>query len=150
MSCLSATGATDVRNMAYMTPWIWVLGQLRRLSEFMQEIEPAGRRHGNGQPRYEGPWHVLIRIDLVRRLSTERKRLSIASVYRLTPSNGTCTIVPPQPGSNLRNIDDALLITNGGRRARAHALKFWGDHQRFFDKSSVLQSAERSRKPKQP
>src|SRR5438128_11077914 len=33
----------------------------------------------------------------------------------------------------LRNIDEALLITNGGRRARATALnKFWGDHQRFF------------------
>ncbi|HEY6803753.1 MAG TPA: hypothetical protein VI306_09260 [Pyrinomonadaceae bacterium] len=33
----------------------------------------------------------------------------------------------------LRNIDEALLITNGGRRARATALnRFWGDHQRFF------------------
>src|SRR5919108_4771045 len=33
----------------------------------------------------------------------------------------------------LNNIDDALLITNGGRRARATALnRFWADHQRFF------------------
>src|SRR5258708_40294827 len=33
----------------------------------------------------------------------------------------------------LRNIDAALQITNGGRRARATALnRFWGDHQRFF------------------
>src|SRR5258708_35297623 len=33
----------------------------------------------------------------------------------------------------LRNIDEALLITNGGRRTRATALnRFWGDHQRFF------------------
>src|SRR6266850_7454267 len=33
----------------------------------------------------------------------------------------------------LRNIDEALLVTNGGPRARANALtKFWGDHQRFF------------------
>ncbi|HKR15311.1 MAG TPA: strawberry notch C-terminal domain-containing protein [Pyrinomonadaceae bacterium] len=33
----------------------------------------------------------------------------------------------------LRNIDEALQVTNGGRRARALALnRFWGDHQRFF------------------
>jgi len=33
----------------------------------------------------------------------------------------------------LRNIDEALVITNGGPRARGVALnKFWGDHQRFF------------------
>src|SRR5260370_30941276 len=33
----------------------------------------------------------------------------------------------------LRNIDEALLITNGGRRASALALnRFCGDHQRVF------------------
>src|SRR2546421_4504943 len=37
----------------------------------------------------------------------------------------------------LRNIDEALLITNGGPRARAVALnKFWGDHQRFYRQGS--------------
>ncbi|MBP6821531.1 MAG: strawberry notch C-terminal domain-containing protein, partial [Acidobacteria bacterium] len=33
----------------------------------------------------------------------------------------------------LKNVDEAIKITGGGKRQRANAMtKFWGDHQRFF------------------
>jgi hypothetical protein len=35
----------------------------------------------------------------------------------------------------MQNVEAALDVTNSSSRARGNALeKFWGDHQRFFDK----------------
>ena len=135
----SATGATDVRNMAYMTRLgLWGIGTSfpGGFQEFMQEIESGG-------------------VGAMEMVSRDMKALGMYLSGSI--SFGVC----PQSGkaveyrerihrltqqqremynraadawqSVLRNIDEALLVTNGGPRARAVALnKFWGDHQRFF------------------
>ncbi len=135
----SATGATDVRNMAYMTRLgLWGIGTSfpGGFQEFMQEIESGG-------------------VGAMEMVSRDMKALGMYLSGSI--SFGVC----PQSGkaveyrerihqltrqqremynraaaawqSVLRNIDAALQVTNGGPRARAIALnKFWGDHQRFF------------------
>jgi hypothetical protein len=135
----SATGATDVRNMAYMTRLgLWGLGTSfpGGFQEFMQEIESGG-------------------VGAMEMVSRDMKALGMYLSGSI--SFGVC----PQSGKAveyrerihrltdqqrdmydraadawqavLRNIDEALVITNGGPRARGVALnKFWGDHQRFF------------------
>jgi hypothetical protein len=135
----SATGATDVRNMAYMTRLgLWGIGTSfpGGFQEFMQEIESGG-------------------VGAMEMVSRDMKALGMYLSGSI--SFGVC----PQSGkaveyrqrihqltqqqremynraaaawqSVLRNIDAALEVTNGGPRARAVALnKFWGDHQRFF------------------
>jgi predicted RNA methylase len=135
----SATGATDVRNMAYMTRLgLWGIGTSfpGGFQEFMQEIEAGG-------------------VGAMEMVSRDMKALGMYLSGSI--SFGVC----PQSGkaveyrerihrftlqqremynraaaawqSVLRNIDAALEVTNGGARARATALnKFWGDHQRFF------------------
>jgi len=135
----SATGATDVRNMAYMTRLgVWGIGASfpGGFQEFMQEIEAGG-------------------VGAMEMVSRDMKALGMylsgSISFGLCPHSGKAVeyrevihrLTPPQREmyncaaaawqSVLRNIDDALLITNGGPRARAVALnKFWGDHQRFF------------------
>jgi hypothetical protein len=135
----SATGATDVRNMAYMTRLgLWGIGTSfpSGFQEFMQEIESGG-------------------VGAMEMVSRDMKALGMYLSGSI--SFGVC----PQSGkaveyrerihrltaqqreiydraaaawqSVLRNIGAALEVTNGGPRARAVALnKFWGDHQRFF------------------
>ena len=135
----SGTGATDVRNMAYMTRLgLWGIGTSfpGGFQEFMQEIEAGG-------------------VGAMEMVSRDMKALGMYLSGSI--SFGVC----PQSGKAveyrerihrlttrqremydraaaawqtvLRNIGTALEVTNGGPRARAIALnKFWGDHQRFF------------------
>ncbi|HYX29129.1 MAG TPA: strawberry notch family protein, partial [Pyrinomonadaceae bacterium] len=135
----SATGATDVRNMAYMVRLgLWGVGTSfpGGFQEFMQEIESGG-------------------VGAMEMVSRDMKALGMylsgSISFGLCPESGKAVeyrerihqLTPQQREmynraaaawqAVLRNIDEALLITNGGRRARATALnKFWGDHQRFF------------------
>ncbi|MGH9904855.1 MAG: strawberry notch family protein, partial [Pyrinomonadaceae bacterium] len=137
--CSSATGATDVRNMAYMTRLgLWGIGTSfpGGFQEFMQEIESGG-------------------VGAMEMVSRDMKALGMylsgSIPFGECPSSGKAveyrerihTLTPQQRDmynraaaawqSVLRNIDAALEVTNGGPRARAVALnKFWGDHQRFF------------------
>jgi hypothetical protein len=154
----SATGATDVRNMAYMTRLgVWGIGTSfpGGFQEFMQEIESGG-------------------VGAMEMVSRDMKALGMylsgSISFGLCPQSGKAveyrerihTLTPQQREmynraadawqSVLRNIDEALLVTNGGPRARAVALnKFWGDHQRFFRQvicafkvPSVIAETERS------
>src|SRR5207237_10906597 len=135
----SATGETDVRNMAYMVRLgVWGVGTSfpGGFQEFMQEIESGG-------------------VGAMEMVSRDMKALGMylsgSISYGLCPESGKSVeyrerihqLTPQQREMYnraaaawqvvLRNIDEALLITNGGRRARATALnKFWGDHKRFF------------------
>src|SRR2546430_9279222 len=135
----SATGATDVRNMAYMVRLgVWGVGTSfpGGFQEFMQEIESGG-------------------VGAMEMVSRDMKALGMylsgSISFGLCPESGKSVeyreriheLTPQQREMYdraaaawqvvLRNIDEALLITNGGRRARATALnRFWGDHQRLF------------------
>src|SRR5207237_8533405 len=135
----SATGATDVRNMAYMVRLgVWGVGTSfpGGFQEFMQEIESGG-------------------VGAMEMVSRDMKALGMylsgSISFGLCPESGKSVeyrerihqLTPQQREmynraaaawqAVLRNIDEALQITNGGPRARAVALnKFWGEHQRFF------------------
>jgi predicted RNA methylase len=135
----SATGATDVRNMAYMTRLgLWGKGTSfpNGFQEFMQEIEQGG-------------------VGAMEMVSRDMKALGMylsgSISFGVCPNSGKAVeyrerihrLTPPQREMYdhaakawqvvLRDIDAALDVTNGGMRARATALnKFWGDHQRFF------------------
>jgi predicted RNA methylase len=135
----SATGATDVRNMAYMTRLgLWGIGTSfpSGFQEFMQEIESGG-------------------VGAMEMVSRDMKALGMylsgSISFGVCPQSGKAVeyrerihrLTPQQRDmydraaaawqSVLRNIGAALEATNGGPRARAMALnKFWGDHQRFF------------------
>jgi hypothetical protein len=135
----SATGATDVRNMAYMTRLgLWGIGTSfpGGFQEFMQEIESGG-------------------VGAMEMVSRDMKALGMylsgSISFGVCPQSGKAVeyrerihrLTPQQREmydraaaawqSVLRNIGAALEVTNGGPRARAVALnKFWGDHQRFF------------------
>lgn len=135
----SATGATDVRNMAYMTR-LGLWGKCTSFSsgfqEFMQEIESGGvgamemvsrdmkalGMYLSGSisfGRCPNSGKAVEYRERIHRLTNEQKEMynHAAAAWRVV----------------LRNIDEALQVTNGGRRARALALnRFWGDHQRFF------------------
>lgn len=135
----SATGATDVRNMAYMTRLgLWGKGTSfpAGFQEFMQEIESGG----------------VGAMEMVSRdLKALGMYLSGSISFGLCPLSGKAVeyrerihrLTDEQRDMYnraaaawqvvLRDIDAALEVTNGGSRARATALtKFWGDHQRFF------------------
>ncbi|MGH9823033.1 MAG: strawberry notch-like NTP hydrolase domain-containing protein, partial [Blastocatellia bacterium] len=135
----SATGATDVRNMAYMTRLgLWGKGTAfpGGFQEFMTEIDAGG-------------------VGAMEMVSRDMKALGIYASgsisFGVCPRSGEAVeyrerihkLSPEQREMYnraaeawqvvLRNINGALQMTNGGRRARANAMnKFWGDHQRFF------------------
>src|SRR5215216_3279574 len=135
----SATGATDVRNMAYMTRLgLWGKGTSfpGGFHEFMQEIESGGvgamemvsrdmkalGMYLSGSisfGRCPNSGKAVEYRERIHQLTSEQKEMynRAAAAWQVV----------------LRNIDEALQVTNGGRRARAMALnRFWGDHQRFF------------------
>jgi hypothetical protein len=135
----SATGATDVRNMAYLTRLgLWGVGTSfpGGFQEFMQEIESGG-------------------VGAMEMVSRDMKALGMylsgSISFGVCPESGKAVeyrerihhLTSEQREmynraaaawqAVLRDIDAALEVTNGGSRARAIALnKFWGDHQRFF------------------
>jgi hypothetical protein len=135
----SATGATDVRNMAYMTRLgLWGIGTSfpGGFQEFMQEIESGGvgamemvSRDMKALGMYLSgsvSFGVCPQSDKAVEYRERIHHLTPAQREMYDHAAGAWQLV-------LRNIDDALLIINGGKRARTTALnRFWGDHQRFF------------------
>ena len=135
----SATGATDVRNMAYMTRLgLWGKGTAfpGGFQEFMQEIDSGG-------------------VGAMEMVSRDMKALGMYASgsisFGVCPQSGKAVeyrerihhLTPEQREMYdraaaawqvvLRDIDAALTVCNGGSRARATSFtKFWGDHQRFF------------------
>jgi len=149
----SATGATDVRNMAYMTRLgLWGIGTSfpGGFQEFMQEIESGG-------------------VGAMEMVSRDMKALGMylsgSISFGVCPQSGKAVeyrerihrLTPQQREmynraadawqSVLRNIDAALEATNGGPRARAVALnKFWGGSSAVLSSSYLrFQSAECNR-----
>lgn len=126
----SATGATDVRNMAYMTRLgLWGDGTSFSggFSEFMVEIDSGGvgamemvardlkalGKYASGSISFDG---VEYR-EVIHMLTPEQRKMydNMARAWQVI----------------LQNIHAALEITNGDSRAKANAMtKFWGDHQR--------------------
>lgn len=135
----SATGATDVRNMAYMVRlglWGPSTAFPGGFTEFLTEVDSGG-------------------VGAMEMVSRDLKSLGIYASGSI--SFGTCPnsgkavdyrerthyLTPQQREMYnraaaawqcvLNNIREAIEVTNGGRAARrvAHS-KFWGDHQKFF------------------
>jgi hypothetical protein len=152
----SATGATDVRNMAYMTRLgLWGPGTNfpQGFTQFLSEIDGGG-------------------VGAMEMVSRDMKSLGMylsgSISFGIDPTSGKAVEyrerVHPLSAEQrkmynhaakawrvvLQNIEGALDITNAGGRARGIALqKFWGDHQRFFRQvicafkvPSVLEEAE--------
>ncbi|MGC2742045.1 MAG: strawberry notch family protein, partial [Candidatus Angelobacter sp.] len=135
----SATGATDVRNMAYMTRLgLWGAGTSfpGGFSEFLSEIESGG-------------------VGAMEMVSRDMKSLGMylsgSISFGVDPRSGKAVeyrervhVLTPEQRKMydcaaaawrvvLQNIGRALVVTNASPHARARALnKFWGDHQRFF------------------
>ena len=135
----SATGATDVRNMAYMTRlglWGPATSFPSGFPQFLNEIDSGGvgamemasrdmkslGMYLSGSISFGVDPHSGKAVEYRERLHSltqeQRKMYDRAAVaWRVV----------------LQNIELALQITFAGPRARGNALnKFWGDHQRFF------------------
>jgi hypothetical protein len=133
----SATGATDVRNCAYMVRLgVWGEGTAfpGGFGEFLTEIDSGGvgamemvARDFKALGKYasasisfgrdpESGLAVEYR-EVIHKLTDEQRRMydAMAAAWQII----------------FQNIEQALEITNGDNRARANAMqKFWGDHQR--------------------
>lgn len=135
----SATGATDVRNMAYMTRLgLWGDGAAfpGGFMEFLTEIEAGGvgamemvSRDMKALGMYASG-SISFGTDPGSGKAVEYREV----IHQLTPGQREMYDAAARAWQAvLKNIDAALAETNGGTRARAVALnKFWGDHQRFF------------------
>ena len=152
----SATGATDVRNMAYMTRLgLWGPGTnfAEGFTQFLAEIDSGGvgaMEMASRDMKSLGMYlsgSISFGVDpasgkaveyreRVHPLTAEQRKMynHAAKAWRVV----------------LQNIEAALDITNSSSRARGNALqKFWGDHQRFFRQvicafkvPSVIEEAE--------
>jgi hypothetical protein len=135
----SATGATDVRNMAYMTRLgLWGPGTSfpAGFKDFMEDIENGGvgamemvSRDMKSLGMYLSgsisfgvcpkSGKVVEYREVIHRLTQEQREMynHASRAWKFV----------------LQNIEQALDITNASSRARGQArTKFWGDHQRFF------------------
>jgi hypothetical protein len=128
----SATGATDVRNMAYMTRLgLWGVGTSfpGGFQEFMQEIESGGVGAMEMVSRDMKALGMYLSGSISFGVCPESgKTVEYRErIHRLTPEQREMyNRAAAAWQAVLRNIDEALLITNGGRRARATALNRFG------------------------
>ncbi len=135
----SATGATDVRNMAYMTRLgLWGEGTNfpQGFTQFLSEIDGGGvgamemvSRDMKSLGMYLSG-SISFGVDPVSGKAVEyRERVHPLTDAQRKMYNNAARAWQ----AVLRNIEGALDITNAGGRAKGIALqKFWGDHQRFF------------------
>jgi hypothetical protein len=135
----SATGATDVRNMGYMTRLgLWGPGSSfpEGFQQFLAEVDSGGvgaMEMVSRDLKCAGIYasgSLSFGIDPASGQSVEYRE----RVHRLTPEQHTMyNRAAASWRVILQNIDEALAVTNASRRARGVALnRFWGDHQRFF------------------
>ncbi len=128
----SATGATEVRNMAYMTRLgLWGPGTAfpGGFTEFLGNIERGG----------VGAMEMVARdlkaLGLYGSASISYKGVDYReSVHELAPAQREIYDRAAEAWQTvLENINDAIGVTNGGRGERSRAMiAFWADHQRFF------------------
>jgi len=128
----SATGATEVRNMAYMVRLgLWGEGtNFPSFDSFMTNIEDGGLgamemvsrdmkalgMYASRRISYEG-----VQYEEVKHTFTKEQR----NIY--DTSAELWQVI-------LQNIDEAIDITESGKRGRAKAMQaFWGSHQRFYN-----------------
>lgn len=128
----SATGATDVRNMAYMTRLgLWGEGTpFRNFYSFLSEIDARGL----------GAMETVAR-DMKALGKYNARTLSFNGVeyrevtHEMTPEQRKMyNIAADSWQVAMQDIEAALGVTNGAGSpsARFAASRFWGDHQRFF------------------
>lgn len=128
----SATGATDVRNMAYMTRLgLWGEGTAfpGGFMEFLSEIESGGV----GAMEMVARDMKALGMYLSRSISFQGVDYSEV-IHEMTPDQrkiyNTAAAAWQQV---LQNIEEAIGITHAGPRQRAFAMsRFWSEHQRFF------------------
>ncbi len=134
---VSATGASDVRHMAYMTRLgLWGPGTAfpRGFEQFLVEISGGGI----------GAMEMVAR-DLKALGMYNSRSLSFRGVeYReaahvLTPEQRRIYDTAARAWQVvLRNVERAIEVTNGDARARASAMSaFWSAQQRFFNQLLV-------------
>jgi hypothetical protein len=133
----SATGATDVRHMSYMTRLgVWGEGTAfpGGFGEFLTEIDSGGvgamemvARDLKALGKYASA-SISFGRDPESGLSVEYREV----IHRLTDAQRRMYDAMAAAWQIIfQNIEQALEITNGDNRARANAMqKFWGDHQR--------------------
>lgn len=127
----SATGATDVKNMAYMTRLhLWGEGtSFYTFNDFMYKIEAGGigameivARDMKAQGKYLSRSISFEGVDydeVIHPLTNEQKKIynTAAKAWQVV----------------LNDIEEALEITHAGGQQRAFVMKhFWAAHQRFF------------------
>lgn len=135
----SATGATDVRNMAYMTRlglWGPQTSFPNGFTQFLAEVDRGGvgamemvSRDMKSLGMYASG-SISFGVDPQSGKSVEYREV----IHKLTPAQRTVyNRAAIAWRVILRNIDRALEVTNSSPRARGNSLqKFWGDHQRCF------------------
>jgi hypothetical protein len=135
----SATGATNVRNMAYMTRLgLWGPGTAfpNGFAEFLKAIDSGGvgamemvSRDMKSLGMYLSGTISFGECPISRKAVEYREK-----VHHLTPDQLRIYNVASQAWKIvLQKFHEALDITLSDARARGRALKkFWGDHQRFF------------------
>jgi protein strawberry notch len=135
----SATGATDVRNMAYMTRlglWGDATSFPGGFSQFLTEIDAGGVGAMEMISRDLKSMGILASASIsFGKCPRSGKAVEFRErIHHLTPQQREMYNRAADAWQVvMQNINEALGITNGGRRARANALnKFWSDHQRSF------------------
>lgn len=128
----SATGATDVRNMAYMTRLgLWGEGTAfsTGFKQFLHEIEEGGV----GAMEMVSRELKALGMYLSSSISFEGVEYHTV-IHRLTEQQREMYDHAARAWQQvLQRIDEAVEITGAGSRQKGNALnKFWGDHQRFF------------------
>jgi len=135
----SATGATDVRNMAYMTRLgLWGPGTSfpGGFKDFLVEVDNGGvgaMEMVSRDMRSLGLYcsgSISFGVDPQSGKAVEyRERIHYLTEEQKSMYNHAAAAWR----FVLQNIHKALDLTNSGSRQRGVALnKFWGDHQRFF------------------
>ena len=127
----SATGATDVRNMAYMTRLgLWGEGtSFDNFIGFMKAIDAGGvgameiaARDMKAMGKYISrsiSFEGVEYEEVIHNLTEEQRK-----TYDLAAKAWQVV---------LQNINEAIAVTGANSRAKAFAMrKFWGDLQRFF------------------
>lgn len=136
----SATGATDVRNMAYMSRFgLWGPGTAfpDGFTSFMNQVEGGGtgamemvaRDLKNLGLYLSGS--LSFGVDPTSGMAVEYSE----RINKLTDDQREIYDCAARAWQHvLKNIDAAIEVSNGGKRARSAAMtKFWGEHQRFFN-----------------
>lgn len=133
----SATGATDVRNMAYMTRLgLWGEGSAfpGGFNEFLNEVEGGG----TGAKEMIGRDMKALGMYSARSISFRGVKYR-ERVHSLTPEQRTMYDGAARAWQHvLRNAEAAIGMTRADSRARALAMsQFWSSQQRFFRQVTV-------------